>query len=174
MKFDDFQAYYLRHGKTPNQMQRPKNALNEAQLERAYDRYVKSAQKKEETTKRLQTKKYKSTVDFKQDLAWTQVKGVIAERDDFRCQCLFFAPPGFNEPLGGLDPCHVFRKSTHNHMRYMLENVVTLHRLFHTRLDQYKHPFTGESIGYDATYKWWEKIVGKERFKKLTERAKRK
>ena len=44
------------------------------------------------------------------------------------------------------DMAHVFNKSSYPWMKYEPRNVVLLSRIFHNRLDEFKHPITGKQI----------------------------
>ena len=161
----EFIAYYHKHGKTPNQIGYPKNSLNIVQLNSLYRKYQKSLYRK-----------YQKLENPKIDEKWLEVKRQVFNRDKYNCQLLPYLPDEYidlRNRLFGLDPCHVFGKGAYPHMKYDVDNVVTLHRLFHSRLDQYQHPFTGDSISHSEIYEWWKKIVGSKRFSILLARSKK-
>ena len=175
MSFTEFRVYYIKYGKTPNQISQPKNLLNENQLKSRYNKYLNSQEKKVAANKRHLKRQYVAKVLPKEiDEKWSNVRREAYHRDGNRCQLLPYAPDIrlYGNILGPLDPCHIFRRSTYPHMKYDLENIVILHRLFHSRLDQYKDPFTGRPITFDETYIWWKKIVGSKRFYNLQQKTK--
>lgn len=97
---------------------------------------------------------------------WGRIRKVIFTRDGYKCRLLKVLTPEEKEQvtLSGLDkkidPAHVFGRGSHPHLKYDVDNVVSLSRGFHNRLDQYKNPVTGESISLGETYEWWKRIVG--------------
>ncbi len=176
----EFIAYYCQRGKTPNQMGYPKNSLNMTQLSSLYKKYQKSEIKKKAVQQRFKDNQKKKNLQQKEnpkiDEKWLKVKRQVFNRDKYNCQLLPYLPDEYidlRNRLFGLDPCHVFGKGAYPHMKYDVDNVVTLHRLFHSRLDQYQHPFTGDSISHSEIYEWWKKIVGSKRFSILLARSKK-
>ena len=175
---NDFVAYYHKNGKTPNQMGYPKNPLNIKQLKSLFVKYRQSLLKKENVKKRQienKQKKIKSQIENPSvDLKWAEVRKAAFKRDHYKCQLMYFLPDEYVElrnHLQGLDPCHVFGRGAYPHMKYDLDNIVSLHRLFHSRLDEYRHPFTGDSISHKEIYEWWKKIVGAKRYHDLLKRS---
>lgn len=73
--------------------------------------------------------------------------------------------------LKQLDPAHVFPVGRYPHLCYLEDNVVLLNRWSHQNLDDCKHPVTGQPIDKVEAASWWEKIVGKEKYKELLEEA---
>jgi hypothetical protein len=70
-----------------------------------------------------------------------------------------------------VDPAHVLPRSTHPHLIYDPENIVMLSRLFHSRLDTYRHPLTGTPLSKEEHRKWWKRIVGTERLRRLEDKT---
>jgi hypothetical protein len=110
-----------------------------------------------------QQKCYSTRVDRRR---WGRIRKEVFSRDSYKCRLLSILSEDEKSglPLDGLnkklDPAHVFGRGSHPHMKYEVDNVVTLSRLFHNRLDQYKNPLTGEDISLDETYEWWKRIAG--------------
>lgn len=175
LSFSQYKTYYEKYGKTPNQLNAPKKRLNLNQLQRRYEKYVRAENRKMEKQKEYQETQKVHNVEKAQqvDEKWKKVRKQVFKRDHYQCQLLPRMPNEYIElrnRLGPLDPCHVFRRSTHPFLTYDPNNIVVLHRLFHNRLDQYRHPFTGELISYDETYEWWRTIIGSKRFVQLKEK----
>jgi len=157
MTFKEYVKFYDKYGKTPNQLKKPKNKLNYTQLQSRYKKY----QKRQETIFER---------EFPLDEKWLDVRAAAYKRDKYTCQLRQFIIDDYMEvhnelygELAKLDPCHIFGKGSFPHLKYDLDNIVILSRLFHGKLDTFKHPFTSEKLSYEQRQKLWEKIVGKER-----------
>jgi len=176
----EFITFYHQHGKTPSQIGYPKSPLNKNQLHHLYQKYLKSEMKKKTAKQRhVDTQKKKITQQIenpKVDERWNKVKREVFKRDKYKCQLLPYLPDEYVElrnNLMGLDSCHIFGKGAYPHMKYDVDNIVTLHRLLHIRMDGHVHPFNGERISHEEILEWWKMIVGSKRFTILLERSKR-
>jgi len=165
MDFEKYKEFYNKYGKTVDQIQKPKNHLSEEELRKKYEKYLKKEEKK-------YNKEYG-------DEKWEEVKRQVQERDK---NCLLFKKlpkkyKGFIYSEGNgfllkeVDPAHIFPKSVYPHLKYDVDNVILLSRLFHSRLDEYRDPIFGEQIGKAEHEKWWIFIIGKEWYKKLKEKV---
>lgn len=164
---ENYFDYYVRNGKCVDQINKPKNPLNLKQLSTKYGKYVKKEEKK------------KNKKIFSEDPKWDKLKEIVFKRDENTCQ--FMKTLKYNNYLllrqtaGYLmatnDPAHVFGKGSHPHMKYCIDNVVTLNRWSHSCLDSSKHPITGELISAKEVYHWWTLIVGSEEYKVLKRKS---
>lgn len=165
MTFEEFEAFYKEKGRCPNDIQPRSKPLNDKQLRRRYNQYVRSVERKEEREKGY----------LEPDELWEQVRQEVTHRDGLRC--VLFDQLTIEEaeeisPLDDfdpslVDPAHVLPRSTHPHLIYDPENIVMLSRLFHSRLDTYRNPLTGSPISKDEHRKWWDRIAGRERIERL-------
>lgn len=165
MPYDDFVAFYKEHGKCPNDIQMRSKPLNEKQLQRRYKQYVLSVE-------RRNLKIEEASVP---DEEWIRVRELVFERDQY--ECVLYGKLSLEEvnqinPRSEFDPylfdpAHVLPRSTHPHLVYEPENVVTLSRFFHRRLDTYQSPLTGAPISQQEHREWWARIVGEEKLRKL-------
>jgi len=162
--FEEYIEFYNKYGRCIDQVQRPKNKLNEIQLFRKWDNYKKKEERKE-------AKRADKQVDEK----WLAVREEVFKRDDYQCQlynklnfaekALFFNSNGYLTKT--IDPAHVIPRSLSKNLYYDPDNIVTLDRIFHSRLDAFKHPLTGESIKKSDVEYWWVRIIGWELWTKL-------
>jgi hypothetical protein len=71
-----------------------------------------------------------------------------------------------------LDPAHVIPASACRDLLYEEDNIVLLNRFSHSSLDSHKSPLDGKKILSEKEYHyWWERIIGKEKYKNLLEKA---
>ena len=180
MTYEEFSDFYNRYGKYPNDLGRRKNPLNENQLKRRYEKYLKSEEKKQAATKR-KTEKVKNSQSSKVDDKWIAVLEQVRKRDGYRCRLLDKVTEeekseikrksyGFHKLL---DCAHVFGRGAYPHMKYNVDNVVLLNRYSHSCLDQGRDPITGEQISPERLENWWRFIVGDTYYDELLNKAKR-
>ncbi len=165
---DEYIHTYEKYGKTINQMNKPKNPLNKKQLETLYNKYVKT-----------ETKKLNKTFgDNKLNEVYTRVD----IRDSNSCRLLNLLTPeeynyiymsADNYFLTPIDHAHVYPRSTHPHLKYEEDNIVLLSRLFHSRLDQFQDPVTGQYIGPEMCKQWWNLILGPNQVESLNKKIRR-
>jgi len=163
MTLEEFTKNYYKYGKCSNQIRKPKNKLNEKQIKTQYDKYIKKLNDKKE---------------FEVDEKWIKVREEVFNRDGY-CQLfdklnaieLSFIKESLFYDTKIIDPAHVFGKGAYPHLKYDPENIVSLMRLFHSRLDSYHNPITGEPIDKLEHENWWRRIVGNDRYNKLKRKA---
>ena len=162
-------------------MVKPKNPLSERQLHSKYEKYLKKLDKQTAKIERGMKKSLKPS-KTKIDEAWKKVATKVRRRDRV---CQLWPRLFANEQnevitstgyflLDITDPAHIFSRGSYPHMKYDEENVVLLSRLFHSRIDQLQDPVTGESISPEERQQWWIRIVGKNRYDKLYNKAHKK
>lgn len=166
LTLQEFTDYYFEHGRCPNDIATRKNPLNEKQLRSRYEAYVSSEEKKNVRQQRYSGK----------DLDWIEVRQEVFERDGFQCMLWSRLTDEEKKEVGAIDveaidPAHIFPKSTYPHMKYDPENVVSLHRIFHTRLDNYQNPVNGNPIARDERAMWFQRIIGQRLYIKLERKA---
>jgi len=128
------------------------------------------------TERKVFTNKDSSSIN-KTDEQWEQVKKEVVERDMNTCRIYRLLSPiekrevdsllNGNPVLKTLDPAHIFGRGSNPELKYVKENIVSLYRLFHTRLDCYQHPITGKPITKEERIIWFEKALGESEFMKL-------
>jgi hypothetical protein len=171
--FDFFKNFCLKYNKAPNQMSPSKKKLTDEKIELLYNKYINKEEKKSERQE-IKVEKKKIEED--------KLKAIYSEvdrRDKFSCQ--LYKLLSFNDKqkvdkelygdLKKLDHCHILGKGTNPQLKYDVDNIVLLYRLFHSRLDMYKNPITGDNIDNDTLDYFWELIVGKERYNRLKNKA---
>lgn len=139
---------------------------------------MKSEQKRFQRV--LKQRQSVKTRTIKTDEKWELVREEAMERDDYSCQlCAQLSLEEYDALVAqvglgvvhNIDPAHVFGKGSHPHIKYDVDNLVTLNRWSHSCLDSQKHPITGKMIAADEKRAWWILIIGEDRFKRLEERA---
>lgn len=174
LTYEEFVLYFQRKNKFPDNSYVSPKGYNESQLKSKYKKYIKAISKsiarvQKENTKQLSKKKERLQ---KIDEKWERVKEVVDKRDKKQCRLFSILSDEekklvINDIRGKfktVDRAHVFPKSTYKHMKYNSENVVSLFRLFHLRLDACKNPLTDESITNEERCEWWKRIVGEEKY----------
>lgn len=97
------------------------------------------------------------------DPKWQKCKEIVRKRDKGRCQfqyCISIVEA--HKLIVGtqkeLDPAHILAASDRPELIYNPDNVITLQRYIHRRMDNYENPLTGESISLNEHYYWWWRI----------------
>ena len=99
----------------------------------------------------------------KNDIYWENCKQQVDKRDKRTCQfirCLL-AKEAYSLKTGSpaiLDRAHIFAASSHPNLIYNVNNVITLSRYIHRRMDDYQDPLTGDPIDVNTHYYWWLRI----------------
>lgn len=121
---------------------------------------------------------------FVEDKEWSGVVNLLKDRDGDSCRLLKILNieeytqvlpeilknfGSYKEPL---DPAHIFKRNTHPELKYDLDNLVLLHRFFHSRIDSYKDPVTGKHLSKEEVAAWWKRIVGVELYNSLVRNCK--
>lgn len=114
----------------------------------------------------------KNQINKKYDIddKWEQVKKEVHKRDNNRCRVLKILSvkeyglikdqiKSSNEIL---DVCHVISRAQgpQEELYYNSNNLFLAHRLFHSRLDQYKDLITNKSISKEERNTWIIRIIG--------------
>lgn len=157
-----------------------KNKLNPIQLKSKYNRYRRSEEKRKEAHERyVETALLKSNKEL--DKRWLEVREAAYKRDEYSCQLIKKRPYVLNEPwvrenyfgsLTILDPCHIFSRGSYPFLKYDIDNIVILSRLFHSMLDQYRSPVNGLSLTKEGVLDVWSFLIGQERYERLMDRIK--
>jgi hypothetical protein len=111
----------------------------------------------------------------KNDERWQEVKRKVKERDqgqDRFLKCLtlkeFEAFKALNpDYLKILDPAHVLDVGDYPSLMYCADNILTINRTAHERLDSNRSPISGNVIEKGYVKQWWVKILGPEQFQNL-------
>ena len=112
------------------------------------------------------------------DPQWIEVKELVNQRDKGRDRFMgvltYYEAIKFsklNEGLSQLfntrDPAHVLAVSVHPSLCYCVDNIITLNRLVHDRMDDCQHPITGKSFSSRERDEWWKRLLGPEQFERL-------
>lgn len=163
MNYAEFKAFYEKHGYCISDISFSQKTLNEKQLIRKFNKYVKSLTRK----------------GAKVDILWRDVRKEVFDRDNSECQLTNKLTEASRQMLRHnaghlfyiIDPAHVIRRTKSAKLKYDPDNVVCLNRYSHSMLDNHKSPITGERISDDEVDLWWSIIVGAERFKRLKENS---
>lgn len=177
MEFEEFKAYYEKHGKCPNDIQERSQSLNETQLRSRYKKYLKSQNKAKEARKRHIKKAVSKKIG--QDEQWIETREEAFNL--YGSECLLIKKLrnlGLHEYVreirknsSGLhktiDPAHVFPRGAFPQLKYDSENVVPLNRYSHSCLDQMRNPINGNQITKEEQIGWWKFIIGDETYERL-------
>lgn len=150
-EYDEFITYCNRSLCLRNTIFNKKTCARETKRKACYKKY---------TVKQGKSKKRKV------DERWERVKAEVFERDEHNCRIQSLLGHYSSLPV---DPAHVIRRSQSKKLYYDKRNIVSLSRLYHTRLDSYLDPLTGKSITREEADSWWKKIVGQETWDYLQE-----
>jgi hypothetical protein len=100
------------------------------------------------------------------DPEWKRVKAEIDRRDKRQCRLLLCLSITEAKQLKygsekTLDRAHIFAASSRPDLIYNTNNIVTLTRFIHRRMDNYQSPVSGENISLQEHYYWWWRILTK-------------
>jgi len=154
MNFREFQEYYKKYKRCPNDAFVRKNPYTGKQLETRYKKYVRKQSKKEITSNIRE-------LAIKRDRNQCQLYKLLTRQDRDIVDSQLF------KETMHLDMAHVFNKSSYPELKYELDNVVMIYRLFHNRLDTQCNPITGKPIDKKELEKWWKVIIGIDRWNNL-------
>jgi len=97
------------------------------------------------------------------DPKWKITKDIVDKRDKRSCRferCI--SAKEYNQLIQGspktLDRAHIFAASAHPELLYNPNNVITLRRFIHRRMDDFTNPLNGESISLQEHWYWWYRI----------------
>lgn len=97
------------------------------------------------------------------DPEWQKCKEIVRKRDKGRCQfqyCISIKE-SFELKAGTqkeLDPAHILSAGSNPELIYNPDNVITLQRYIHRRMDNYENPLNGKSVSVNEHYYWWWRI----------------
>lgn len=147
-----------------------------------YEKYIKKLEKDYKKTLGRMNKRYmniEQKIKDSVDERWKEVKKVVWERDLGQCRLLkvlaieeWSKVTGelleiANTDLYKLDCAHVLGRGSNPKLKYNVNNVILMHRLFHGRLDLFKNPVTNENISKEQRNLWWIRIVGRKVWEEL-------
>jgi hypothetical protein len=97
------------------------------------------------------------------DLIWEKVKKEVDLRDKRQCQlarCLSISESHQLKIDGPkiIDRCHIYSRSSYPELIYNKNNIVTLSRYIHRRMDDFKDPIYGNNISIEEHFYWWWRI----------------
>lgn len=97
------------------------------------------------------------------DPKWENCKQIVDKRDKRQCQLLkCLSVTEFHQLKDGTpktaDRCHIFCRSVYPKLIYNSNNIITLSRFIHRRMDDYCDPISGENIDSHYHYYWWYRI----------------
>lgn len=169
--YEEFKEVSLRYNRCPNDMTASNKHFTDKQIEKRYKCYLKAEEKKSQP----------KTKSVKKEENWQLVRRGVLKRDFYSCR--FFVKLTDDEKdlvklnsygqYKQIDCAHVFNKQSYPWMKYNSDNVVLLNRYSHGMLDTNKNPITGQYITNDEVKEWWKFIVGKERYERLENIAKK-
>ena len=88
---------------------------------------------------------------------WVEVREAVFKRDNYECQYLKYLRDNnmvldyskAQSLVGGndeCDPAHVYSRATHPSLTNEVSNVISLSRVFHSRIDTYRSLLTNKPI----------------------------
>ena len=157
MTFEEFKEYYKKHGRCPNDAFKRKNSYTIKQFKTRYKKYC-----------RKQNNKQLKSIDLRQQ-AMKRDKGCQLYKKLHSEDKILINSELYGK-FGHLDMAHILNKSSYPELKYNINNVVMISRLFHTRLDTQLNPLTGKRISKDELTSWWMFIIGDERYEKLLQK----
>ncbi len=180
LTFEEYQSYYEKNDRLPNGAYVSKKGYNLAQLQSKYKKYFVSESKREQARKRYVKKANNKRRHYKVDMKWEVTKLTVDGRDHKQCRLFKILnnkeKKDVEKQLTGvgkrIDRAHIFSKGSNPHLKYTPENIVTLYRLFHQRLDTYRHPIYDYPISADEQEKFWCRIVGENNYLQLKDLTK--
>jgi hypothetical protein len=96
------------------------------------------------------------------DLQWKETREKLKKRDPscrfLRCLTLRESKL-LREGGGRLDSCHMFAASAYPELIYDMSNIYRMGHLYHSRIDSYCSPLTGDPIERNEWAWWWVRIA---------------
>lgn len=166
---EEFMEFYRSYGFCKGDTYRRKNPYTPSQLKTRYKKYIRKLEKQEEKQE-------------EDKITYVDIKNQVYTRDTNRCRLYNKLSPYqqievsellSSDQFGTLDIAHVFSRGVYPHMKYDVDNMVLLYRLFHSRLDAHLNPITGKYIANEELEDWWKLIIGNTLYEKLRDRSKR-
>ena len=98
------------------------------------------------------------------DPKWDKVCKLVDIRDGRRCQfdkCLSIKESHqliISEPKR-VDRCHILSRSLYPELIYNINNIITLSRYIHRRMDNFENPLNGSNLDDKLHFYWWYRIL---------------
>lgn len=161
IEYEEFASYCSKGSCLRHTIYNEKTCLRESKRKRCFDKFLKTQEKKKN--------------DPIVDERWSIIRYSVLERDGFQCRLtrvlsvneLIQAGVGFDSTGEPLDVAHIVSRSQSSKLYYDMDNLLSLRRIFHSRLDKYKDPITGKSILKEDRDYWFIRIIGKSLFERL-------
>jgi hypothetical protein len=98
-----------------------------------------------------------------EDPKWDKACRLVDKRDNRRCQfdkCISLKEAHLlvNGSPKILDRAHILARSSYPNLKYNPNNIITLQRFIHNRMDHFQSPLTGEPVDLNLHYYWWYRI----------------
>lgn len=170
----EFQNFYLTKRYLPFNLYQGNKNLNEKQLLSKYQKYLKYIENQEiKKQKQIEILKDKqANQEIVIDKKWEEIKNIALQRDNYACRLFSLLTIeekqrfenslkdiNFLDPYT-LDCCHLLSRGRYPSLKYDIDNIFVLYRVFHSRLDKYLNPIDGCSIDRKEHRKWWIRISG--------------
>lgn len=103
------------------------------------------------------------------DQEWQKVKEIVAKRDKNFCRLcsiltskehLLFVNSNPSQ-TARIDPAHCLPVSTHPAFCYKEDNIYSLCRAHHQRIDDFVSPVTGKECSSNRHYWYWWRVINK-------------
>jgi len=178
MEFNEFVSHCLSKNCLRRTMYNEKTCLKEYKQKNCYRKYHILHEKHLKKQEELQnTPKELPQIDEK----WVEVRTKVFKRDKYSCQytqylkkskmCEYFMAISLTKGNeDAVDPAHIFGKGAFPHLKYDEDNVITINHLFHMRLDEYRHPLTGEGLTKEERNEVFLSMLSEDRKKRLMEK----
>jgi hypothetical protein len=100
------------------------------------------------------------------DPKWKETKAAVDARDKRQCRLMMCLSITESKQLKvgterTLDRAHIFAASNRPDIIYNPNNVVTLTRFVHRRMDNFQNPLNGDPIDRETHYYWWWRIFSR-------------
>ena len=100
------------------------------------------------------------------DPLWEDCKRRVDLRDKRQCRLIrCLSASEFHQIKSGtptrIDRCHIFSRSSFPELIYNINNIISLQRFIHQRMDNYQSPITGDLISVEEHFYWWWRIFCK-------------
>ena len=168
LSFEEFRASYEKTGMIPLSIGKRSKPLTDEALNLSYKKYCAKIEKQE---KRLAEKMQGGNDEEKKFVKAVRDRDedcVLTDRLDLDAFRLVKNDPIFKQ--GVLDVAHIISRARAPHVKYDPDNAVLLNRLFHSRIDTYRNPISGQPMSEEQREKWLQILVGDERWKRLQDK----
>lgn len=162
--FEAFIDYYNKFKKFPLNIYTPPKKMNNKQLKSKYNKYNKIVDKmcNKSINKDIEKDKCVKKICMKRSENKCEIWPILSD-----CEREIVKERLF-EKIMMLDPIHIIGRSNKN-LRWNPENIIIGMRYFHSCIDQYIDPINNKTMTSKERDDWFIRIIGKERFNKLSE-----